>query len=217
MRAGALLDGPALAKEQSGVRRHGHQCRHLDGPTEPRPANRQRNLRLLQLGPASVASAPMEALDLLPYLAAGLMLIAGASKVRHPDTMSDVLETIGLKSSRAPLLLGLVEIVIGAAALVVGGFILWGVIAAFFLAFATLLALLYRNGADISCGCFGRASTPIGPRQITADLLTAGFAAVGVFSNTPGLLSPGRGAIITVLMLVGIAVGVPALRHLHTG
>lgn len=159
----------------------------------------------------------MVALDLLPYLAAGLLLVAGASKVRRPDTMSDVLGAIGVTSAKAPLILGLVEIVIGATALVLGGFALWGSITALYLAFAALLGLLYRNGADISCGCFGQASTPIGPRQIVADLLTAALAAIGVFFNTPGLLDADSTPVVTALLLVGLAIGVPALRRLHSG
>ena len=165
----------------------------------------------------SVAFTRMAALDLLPYLAAGLLLVTGASKVRHPDTMADVLAAIGLTSARAPLVLGVLEILLGAGALVVGGFVLWGLIAAVYLAFAALLALLHRNGANISCGCFGRTSTPIGPRQVAADLLTAALAAVGVFVATPGLIDADRSHAITALLIVGIAVGVPALRRLHTG
>jgi len=154
----------------------------------------------------SVAFTRMAALDLLPYLAAGLLLVAGASKVRHPDTMADVLAAIGLTSARAPLVLGVLEILLGAGALVVGGFVLWGLIAAVYLAFTALLALLHRNGANISCGCFGRTSTPIGPRQVAAD-----------FVATPGLIDADRSHAITALLIVGIAVGVPALRRLHTG
>ena len=159
----------------------------------------------------------MAALDLLPYLAAGLVLVAGASKVRRPDTMADVLATIGVTSSRAPLILGLIEILIGATALVAGGFVVWGAITALYLAFAVLLALLIRNGAIVSCGCFGHGSTPVGPRQVVADLATAALAATGVVSNTPGLIDADRSGLVTALLLVGIAVGVPALRHLHTG
>lgn len=159
----------------------------------------------------------MAALDLLPYLAAGLMLLAGASKVRNPESMSDVLAAISLTSSRAPLVLGLAEITLGAAGLVLGGFVLWGAISAFYFAFAALLALLHRNGADISCGCFGESSTPIGMRQVLADLLTAVFAAVGVFVSTPGLVTLDRSAVLTGLLVLGIVVGVPALRRLHTG
>lgn len=158
----------------------------------------------------------MAALDLLPYLAAGLLLVAGASKVRRPDTMSDVLAAIGIRASSAPLILGVAEILLGAAALVVGGFVLWGAIAALYLAFAALLALLVRNDADISCGCFGETSTPVGPRQVGADLLSAALASVGVFAATPGLVDAERGAIVTALLLIGLAVGVPALRRLHT-
>ena len=58
-----------------------NQCRHIDGAMEPR---------------RSLASDPMAALDLLPYLAAGLLLVAGAAKVRRPDTMGDVLAAVGV-------------------------------------------------------------------------------------------------------------------------
>ncbi|MCB1027245.1 MAG: hypothetical protein R2704_15345 [Microthrixaceae bacterium] len=159
----------------------------------------------------------MAALDLLPYLAAGLLVIAGASKVRRPDSMRDVLAEIGLRSTWAPMLLGVAEITLGAAALVLGGFVLWGVITAFYLAFAALLGLLVRNEADLSCGCFGESSAPIGVRQVLADLLTSVFAAVGVFAATPGLVVDGRSGVITGLLVGGVAIGVPALRHLHSG
>ena len=159
----------------------------------------------------------MAALDLLPYLAAGLLLVAGASKVRRPDTMADVLSTIGVASPRAPLFLGLVEILIGATALVFGGFVLWGSITAFYLAFAALIALLIRNDVEVSCGCFGQHSTPVGRRQVLANLVSAGLAATGVAIDTPGLIDADRTAVVTALLLVGIAIGVPALRRLHSG
>lgn len=149
----------------------------------------------------------MAALDLLPYLAAGLLLVAGASKVRHPDTMADVLAVIGVTSPHAPFILGLIEIVVGAAAMVFGGFVLWGLVTALYLAFAALLALLTRNDAEVSCGCFGQRSTPVGRRQVLADLGTAGLAAIGVVISTPGLFGADRSPAITALLIVGIAVG----------
>ena len=159
----------------------------------------------------------MAALDLLPYLAAGLLLVAGASKVRHPDTMADVLAVIGVTSPHAPFILGLIEIVVGAAALVFGGFVLWGLVTALYLAFAALFALLTRNDAEVSCGCFGQRSTPVGRRQVLADLGSAGLAAIGVVISTPGLFGAHRSPAITALLIVGIAIGVPILRRLHTG
>ncbi len=159
----------------------------------------------------------MAALDLLPYLAAGLLLVAGASKVRRPDTMGDVLATIGVTGPSAPLILGLAEILLGATALVFGGFVLWGSITAFYLAFAALIAMLIRNDVEVSCGCFGQHSTPVGRRQVLANLVSAGLATTGVVLNTPGLIDADRTAVVTALLLAGIVIGVPTLRRLHTG
>ncbi|MEZ5383614.1 MAG: hypothetical protein R2754_17670 [Microthrixaceae bacterium] len=159
----------------------------------------------------------MDAIGLLPYSAAGLLLVAGASKIRRPESMAPVLTELGLRGDRGAVGIGVAEIVAGAAGLVVGGGVPWGMVAALYLAFALLVGHLWRSGATVECGCFGQRSTPVGPRQVAADLGTAVLAAVGVWRDVPGLVDAGLGVGRSAAYVVGMSAGVWALRVAHTG
>ena len=66
---------------------------------------------------------------------------------------------------------GAIEVVIGVAALLVGGPVLCALVAASYLAFAGFVVVALRTGAPISsCGCFGKVDTPPSVVHVVLDL-----------------------------------------------
>ena len=81
---------------------------------------------------------------------------------------------------------GAVEVVIGVAALLVGGPCCsrrwWR---ARYLAFAGFVVVALRTGAPISsCGCFGKVDTPPSVVHVVLDLAFAGVAVAAAFAAT---------------------------------
>ncbi|HJR24771.1 MAG TPA: MauE/DoxX family redox-associated membrane protein [Acidimicrobiales bacterium] len=95
-------------------------------------------------------------------VAAGLLALAGAMKVVDPTMTSGALREMGLPSHPELVrLLALGELVLGVVAVVVGGSVVWTLVAASYIAFGMFVVAALRVDAPIgSCGCFGRADTP---------------------------------------------------------
>ena len=113
-----------------------------------------------------------------PYLAsAALLVAAGGAKLLDPQPLVRALRSVGLPAPRLLVRAGaLVEIVLGLAAVVVGGALAALGVAASYAAFTGfVLVALRRGGVLASCGCFGKADTP--PTR-THVALTAAFAVV---------------------------------------
>src|SRR3546814_12878959 len=104
----------------------------------------------------------MPALTLPALVLAALLALAGAQKVLDPTMTVGALRAMRLPSS--PLLVRVgsaAELVLGVAAIVVGGAVLWWLVAASYLAFAGFVLAALRKGTMIgTCGCFGREETP---------------------------------------------------------
>ena len=159
----------------------------------------------------------VDAIGLLPYSAAGLLLVAGGSKIRRPESLAPVMRVLGLRGEHGALTVGGAEIVLGALGLVVGGRSAWAMVSAVYLAFAIVLAYLWLSGTTVVCGCFGQRSTPVGPQQVAADVGTAALAGVGVWRSTPGLADVSLEVGQSAVYVVAVSVGVWALRVAHTG
>src|SRR3546814_14242722 len=104
----------------------------------------------------------MPALTLPALVLAALLALAGAQKVLDPTMTVGALRAMRLPSS--PLLVRVgsaAELVLGVAAIVVGGAVLWWLVAVSYLAFAGFVLAALRKGTMIvTCGCFGREETP---------------------------------------------------------
>jgi hypothetical protein len=114
-----------------------------------------------------------------PALAiAALLVLAGAQKVVDPTMTVGALRALRLPGS--PLLVRVgaaAEAALGAAALTVGGPVLWALVALSFLAFAAFVSAALRSGTMIgSCGCFGREETPPHWSHVALNLALAGTA-----------------------------------------
>ncbi len=94
-------------------------------------------------------------------VAAGLLALAGAMKLLDPTMTIGALRELGLPSSEPLVRLGaLAELVLGVLAVVVGGTVVWTLVAASYIAFGMFVLAALRVDAPIgSCGCFGRADT----------------------------------------------------------
>jgi hypothetical protein len=113
------------------------------------------------------------------FLAAGLLVLAGAVKVVSPDATAQAIIDAGLPGSR-PLarIVGIVEIAVGVGASfapAAGGAIACG---ALYLGFAGFLGYVLLAHPDAgSCGCAGPTPVPPSRLHLTLDLL-AGLVAI---------------------------------------
>jgi Methylamine utilisation protein MauE len=98
-----------------------------------------------------------EALTAPVLMAAALVCVAGAAKLREPAGAVRALVVLGLPARRAYVrMLGCVELAAGAAVLVApAGPLPEAVLAALYGVFAGASAALWRRGAG--CGCFGQS------------------------------------------------------------
>jgi hypothetical protein len=99
---------------------------------------------------------------LLALVAAGLLAFAGGAKVLDPTMTAGALRSMGLPSSPRLVRVGAAgELLLGVAAIVLGGAGLWLLIALSYVAFGVFVAVALASGRPIgTCGCFGRADTP---------------------------------------------------------
>ncbi len=128
----------------------------------------------------------------LYFVAAGLLVGAGVAKaVRPGDTARALgslpgLRRLPLGSLRVATRVGAAaEATLGLVALAAPGPVTGGLVAASYIVFAVVTAIVrVRGGALSSCGCFGRADTPASWLHVVLDLLF-GIAAVAVATATP--------------------------------
>ena len=126
---------------------------------------------------------------IVAQVAALLLVGSGGAKLFAPDPTAGAMAAAGLRWGRTGVyLLGAVEIGVGLAFLIVGGWTGWAV-AAVYAAFTAFVGLaLVRNLAIQSCGCFGRVDTPPTSIHVVFNLIAAGAAAWAAATNAPGLL-----------------------------
>jgi len=144
-------------------------------------------------------------------VAAALLALAGGQKLLDPTMTVGALRALRIPATAALVRAGAAaELVLGVAALVVGGVALWWLVAASYGAFAVFVVAALRSGTMIgSCGCFGREETPPHPVHVGIDLalaLAAALAAQGAAGAPLDAVidAPGSGA--AVVALSGVAV-----------
>jgi hypothetical protein len=143
-----------------------------------------------------------------PFTVAALVLcVAGAAKLRSPAGAARALQALGLPALVAPL--ALAELTVGIACVVVPGrlsAVALGCAYAMFCAVATVLA---RRGAG--CGCFGELDVPASGAQALLSGVLAGVAILAAVVAPHGLgwllaQSPGS-AMVLLLGTAGAAYG----------
>lgn len=142
---------------------------------------------------------------------AALLAVAGAQKLIDPTMTVGALRALRLPSS--PLLVRIgsaAELALGVAAVVVGGPVLWLLVAASYLAFAAFVLGALRQGTMIgTCGCFGREDTPPHPGHVALNVALAALAAVVAARLVGAPLDalaehPGAGAVTVALSAVAL-------------
>lgn len=147
-----------------------------------------------------------------PYLAiAALLALGGALKVVRPVETSTALAALNLPAHyRLVRALGVIEIIIGAAAFVTSAPLASALTAASYLGFAGFVMMARRAKTPVqSCGCFGRAETPPSLTHIVVNLAAATVAAATAARPLPPLSKllanqPGSG--IPLLILIGVTI-----------
>lgn len=126
------------------------------------------------------------------YAAAALLLLAtGVAKVRRPVPTAQALRDLGLPvRPNTGRLVGGTEVVIGTAALALGGSGDAAAVAVAYAAFAAFTVLALRSGGQVSsCGCSGRADTPPTRVHLMIDVLFTAVAVGAVIDPSGGAAS----------------------------
>jgi hypothetical protein len=123
-------------------------------------------------------------------IVAAVLAAGGVSKVVDPEPTRAMLASMGVRvPAGAARAMGVVELVVGVAAALVGGPVLAGLVAVAYLTFAVVAARLVRLGdAAASCGCFGRLSSRATSLHVAADLVAAGVAVAAAVTGTSGAI-----------------------------
>jgi hypothetical protein len=170
----------------------------------------------------------------LYLVAAGLLVGAGVAKTVRPSDTARALKALpGIRAVPTPLLReatrvgAAAEVVLGLAALMAPRPLIGILLAASYVLFAAVTAIVrVRGGAVSSCGCFGRADTPASWLHVVLDL-TLAVAAAAVASSaaatatTLGVLAhqPWSGVPLLFASAVGVwltylaMTGLPALGN----
>jgi hypothetical protein len=122
-----------------------------------------------------------------PFLVAALVLcVAGAFKLRSPGVAAGALRTLGLPGGTW-LVRGLAvgEIVLGAVSAIDPGRSTAAVLATAYVMFAGVAAVL--SGRRMGCGCFGEADTPVSSVHVVANLALGAVAAAAAVASPRGL------------------------------
>jgi hypothetical protein len=156
----------------------------------------------------------------LLWVVAGILAVGGLAKLRGPEATVPMLRALGLPAS--PLLaraLGLVEVAVGVAASLLGGWALAAAVAVLFLVFTIAVLRLRAGGEAVSCGCFGRSSAPPTMIHAVVDAVAALVAVAAAVTDAPGFLSmrpdlPAAGLSQLGLTVLAVWLGVALLTVL---
>lgn len=123
------------------------------------------------------------------FVASALLALAGGAKLARPEPTVGALRSVGLPASRiVAQVLGTVELVVGSAALVLGGAPIAWLVAASYLGFAGFVVIALRTGGAVaSCGCFGTDDSPPTSVHLVLNMLAAITAAGAALAGVGGL------------------------------
>ncbi len=123
------------------------------------------------------------------FVASALLALAGGAKLARPEPTVGALRSIGLPANRmAAQAFGLVEVLIGSLALILGGALVASFVAVAYLAFAGFIALALRmGGAVASCGCFGSEDSPPTIVHLVLNVIAAAAAVGAALGGVGGI------------------------------
>jgi hypothetical protein len=153
----------------------------------------------------------------LVTIAAALLVPAGVAKLRHPAVAREALGAPARIGDGSVRLLGVGELLLAAAVLIVGGTVPVALLAGTYLGFTAVAARQRSRGE--SCGCFGvEADAPTGLGHVAVDALAATAAAVGAVLALPSLLSAvlADPSPLVAPLLLGVVVATASAQMLLT-
>src|SRR5262245_7230359 len=134
-----------------------------------------------------------EAVSVLVFVAAGLLVASGLANLRDPGPASRALAGAGLPTGAIPArLLGLVEVVVGAGCLFVAGPAFRVATAVLYAGFAVFLVVLLRRDRSASCGCLGTKDAPPTVLHVALDLVAATAATGAAIIGSPSIVTAAR-------------------------
>jgi hypothetical protein len=144
-------------------------------------------------------------------VAAVVLVVAGALKVADPVPAVGALRQLGVPAGNGSVrAVALLEVAVGAAALVLAGPVPAVLVAISYLAFTGVVIAALRAGTMISsCGCFGRDDTPPDASHVLVNLALAAVAAGAAISGSPNPWDAvvSAGAVEGVLAVALVALG----------
>lgn len=165
----------------------------------------------------------------LSVAAALLLCAAGLAKIIAPGDAAAMLRTAFpmVRRFRAVSggvrLSGVVELGIGVAVVAVGGRLPAVLLTACYLAFLAVSLRLLRMPARPSCGCFGRATAPIGAGHVAVTAGGVGIGSAGIAQPSgalaelfdagsfPAVVGTGQSALLAYLAFLSIT-ALPAMN-----
>lgn len=143
------------------------------------------------------------------FLAAGLLLVAGVGKVWRPRPTAQALYAAGLPGSETAVRgLGMLEILVGGAALMRPA--AWNavLVAALYCAFGGFVTfLLLARPAATSCGCSGARETPPSWLHVSMNFAAAAIALSAAIAGTSSIVAAARSlGALTVPAALGLIV-----------
>ena len=160
----------------------------------------------------------MSVLDGAFWVVSLVLLASGVTKLLDPAPLGAALVELGVLPAGEPArgalagrVLGAVELLVGGAALVVGGRLTAVLVMLSYLVFTVIVAASWRRGLR-SCGCFGASSSPPTALHVALNAVSTCVALGAVVAPAPAVAdgldaSTWNPALVVVLVLAG-AVGV---------
>jgi len=151
---------------------------------------------------------------------AALLGVAGLAKIRRPGPTAVAMRSAGLPGSPGlARALGVVEVVVAVLAIGFGGPSTALVVAAAYVAFASVSIRLIARPAASGCGCFGEATTPVTNLHVALNLVAAALAGAAALWPTDGLPSmvaddPFASVLLVALCAIGVALAQTAFTAL---
>jgi hypothetical protein len=146
---------------------------------------------------------------LLPgfLVACGLLVAAGAAKLRAPSAAIGALGAAGLRVPSAGMrALGAAELAIGSLAAARPSAPTAAAVAALYAAFAVVVLRLVRSGAEASCGCFGTAGSQASPLHAALNAVACAAAIAAAVAPPPGVVWVStQDPLIAVSLALGLA------------
>ena len=152
----------------------------------------------------------MSTAGILVYIPALLLVISGTPKLINPSATRQALASLGLPSSPpAVRAIAVWEILVGAAVIIVGGWVAALLLTLTYAAFAAFIVAARLSPSRVSsCGCFGQEDSPPTTVHLVADLAGVAIGLVAAFASAPSFVDmAGDQPAAGIPMVIFIAVG----------